>query len=70
MECIHCKGRMERSSARFTAERRGYRVSWDTVPAWVCSQCGETCFEADEIDTIQRALTAIDQETDRLSAMG
>lgn len=68
MECIYCKGLMERSSARFTAERRGYQVSWDAVPAWVCTQCGEPYFEADEVETIQRALSAIDHETDRLSA--
>ena len=70
MECTHCKGRMEWSTTRFSAERRGYQVSWDAVPAWVCTQCGEAYFEADEVETIQRALAAIDQETDRLSAVG
>ena len=70
MECIHCKGSMERSAARFTAERRGYQVSWDAVPAWVCTQCGEAYFEGDEVDAIQRALVAVDHETDRLSAAG
>jgi YgiT-type zinc finger domain-containing protein len=70
MECIHCGGQMERSTARFTAERRGYHVSWDAVPAWVCTQCGEAYFEADEVEAIQRALSAVDHETDRLSAAG
>ncbi len=66
MECVHCRGRMERSVTRFTAERRGYHVSWDAVPAWVCSQCGEAYFETGEVETIQRALSAIDHETERM----
>ncbi len=70
MECIHCKGRMERSSARFAVERRSYHVSWDAIPAWVCIQCGEVLFETAEVETIQRALSAIDHETSKLSAAG
>jgi len=66
MECLHCRGRMERSTARFTADRRGYQVTWEAVPAWVCSQCGEAFFELVEVEAIQRALAAVDTETDRL----
>lgn len=60
MECVHCKGRMERATAPFSVDRNGYHVSWDAVPAWVCSQCGEPYFEAAEVDRIQRALAALD----------
>ena len=41
MECMHCKGRMVRGTAPFSLDRNGYHVSWDAIPAWVCSQCGE-----------------------------
>ena len=49
MECIHCKGRMKRGTAPFSLDRNGYHVSWDAVPARVCTQCGEPFFEAREV---------------------
>ena len=56
MQCIHCKGTMERSTAPFSVDRKGYHVSWDAIPAWVCAQCGEPYFEAREVEMIQKAL--------------
>lgn len=63
MECLYCKGQMQRGTAPFTIERNGYRVSWDAVPAWICAQCGEPLFEAREVDLIQEALSSLDRET-------
>ena len=63
MECVHCKGRMVRGTAPFRLDRNGYHVSWNAIPAWVCSQCGEPFFEAREVDLIQRALTELDRES-------
>jgi YgiT-type zinc finger domain-containing protein len=68
MECIHCKGRMKRGAAPFSLDRNGYHVSWDAIPAWVCSQCGETLFEAREVDLIQKALAELDRESAALYA--
>jgi YgiT-type zinc finger domain-containing protein len=62
MECLHCKGRMERRTAQFSLDRKGYHVSWDAIPAWVCTQCGEPYFEAKEVELIQKALTAMERE--------
>ena len=70
MECIHCKGRMERRTAPFSSDRNGYHVSWDAIPAWVCNQCGEPLFESREIDLIQKALTELDRESAALSSDG
>ena len=67
MECIHCKGRMARGKAPFSLDRNGYHVSWDAVPAWVCSQCGEPFFEAREVDLIQKALYDLDRESAALA---
>ena len=64
MECLHCKGEMVKGSAPFSIDRNGYHISWDQVPAWVCTQCGEPFFEASEIDHIQRALEQVDTETE------
>ena len=56
MECFYCKGRMIKSNAPFSADRNGYHISWESVPAWVCTQCGEAFFEENEINHIQKAL--------------
>ena len=62
MQCVHCRGEMKRSHASFDVDRNGYHVRWDTVPAWVCEQCGEPYFESAEVDRIQRSLAALDRE--------
>jgi len=59
---------MKNGFAPFSADRNGYHISWDAVPAWVCSQCGEPYFEAAEIDHIQKALQQVDHETAGLLA--
>ena len=66
VQCIHCKGRMQRDVAAFSVDRRAYHVHWDAIPAWVCTQCGEALFEAREVDLIQQALIALDRESQKL----
>ena len=68
MECMYCKGRMERCTTPFSMDRNGYHVSWDAVPAWVCTQCGEAYFESREVDVIQKALRTLDNQTAVLMA--
>ena len=68
MECLHCKGHMVKSNAPYSVNRKGYHISWDSIPAWVCTQCGESYFEADEINHIQYALQKVDRETSILSS--
>ena len=70
MECLHCKGRMVRSTAPFSLDRKGYHLSWDSVPAWVCTQCGEPFFESREVDLIQKALTELDRDSAALASAG
>ena len=62
MKCIHCGGRMKKTAAPFHVDRRGYHLSLDSVPAWVCSQCGERYFEEREVRTIQRLLLQLDKQ--------
>jgi len=54
---------MIKGNAPFSADRNGYHISWESVPAWVCTQCGEALFEENEINHIQKALQEIDHET-------
>ena len=63
MNCIHCQGSMNWASAHFHVDRRGYHLSLDSVPAWVCSQCGEPYFEVKEVEAIQRVLVQLDEQT-------
>jgi len=68
MECFHCKGKMLKGHAPFSADRNGYHIAWESVPAWVCTQCGEALFEDNEVCHIQRALQDVDRETLALTA--
>ncbi len=68
MECILCKGRLERGLAPFGVHRSGYHLHWDAIPAWVCTLCGEPLFEGREVDVIQQALAALDRESEKLLA--
>ena len=68
MKCFHCKGKMVKGNAPFSADRNGYHISWDSVPAWVCTQCGEALFEEKEVNHIQKALQKIDHETMALTS--
>ena len=68
MKCMHCSGEMARSTAPFHVDRHGYHLVLDTVPAWVCSQCGEAYFDEREVETIQGAIKALDQQAGKLVA--
>jgi YgiT-type zinc finger domain-containing protein len=70
MECVYCKGRMVHTTAPFSLDRKGYHISWDAVPAWVCTQCGEPYFESREVEVMQKALEVLDRESAALSGVG
>lgn len=45
MRCLSCHGPVLKSTAPVTIAQDGYRLTWDSVPAWVCSLCGFSYFE-------------------------
>ena len=67
MECLHCKGRMERGTAPFSVDRHGYHVQWHAIAAWVCTQCGEPLFDTREVEQIHRTLEALDRANEGLA---
>ena len=69
MTCIHCGGKMKRTQAPFHVDRKGYHLSLDAVPAWVCRQCGEPYFEEREVKAIQGLLQQLDQQTTGLASV-
>ena len=68
MNCIWCRGRMQRSKAPIHVDRNGFHLRFDTVPAWVCGQCGEAYFEEREVEAVQRAIKGLDRQAGRLDA--
>ncbi len=70
MKCIHCQGEMRRKTAPFSVDRNGYHVSWDQIPAWVCTQCGEPMFDSDAVEQIQKGIAAMEGETSELRPTG
>jgi len=67
MKCLHCGGTMVRKPAPFHVDRFGYHLHLESVPAWVCTQCGEPYFEEKEVEAIQSVIRAIDSEVPALA---
>ena len=67
MRCMYCQGRMERGTAPFHIDRKGYHLLFDRIPAWVCSQCGEVYFEEVDVDSIQSVIRAVDEQIEKLA---
>ena len=68
MKCIHCRGEMNRSTAPFHIDRKGYHLTLVAVPAWVCSQCGEAYFEETEVEAVQGVIRVLDQQAEKVVA--
>ncbi len=65
MKCLYCQGNMVRETAPFHFDRQGAHVSLDSVPAWVCTLCGEPLFEEAEVNAIQELMDAEDKQAER-----
>jgi YgiT-type zinc finger domain-containing protein len=69
MECLYCQGKLVKKKVSYTANRHGYHLIIDNVPAWVCEQCGEPMFDEETVETIQVMLGEMDSHLDRLNAL-
>ena len=67
MKCACCQGEMKRGTTLFHVDRKGCHLTLDEVPAWVCQQCGEYCFEEKEVDTIQCIVSWLEQKAQSLA---
>ena len=67
MKCIHCQSHMRRGTAPFHIDRQRCHLMLESVPAWVCEQCGEAYFEEKEVDAIQELIRSIDDRVDALA---
>lgn len=57
---------MKKGKAPFQIDRKGYHLVLDSVPAWVCPQCGEAYFEEGEVNAIQEVMRLLDEKMDLL----
>ncbi|NTW69945.1 MAG: YgiT-type zinc finger protein [Chlorobiaceae bacterium] len=67
MNCICCKGTMEKGLAPFHTDRKGDHITLDRAPAWVCTQCGEVYFDEPAVEAIQEVLCTLDQGTEKMA---
>ena len=70
MNCMYCQGKMKRGITPFHIDRKGYHLTMDRIPAWVCTQCGEAYFDEAEVESIQKTLKALDQQSEKMAASG
>jgi YgiT-type zinc finger domain-containing protein len=66
MKCHYCQGEMKKGTAPYHVDRTGYHLSFDKVPAWICSQCGQSYFEEHEVDEIQNAVRELDEHASKV----
>jgi YgiT-type zinc finger domain-containing protein len=59
---------MNKQTAPFHIDRKGYHLTLEAVPAWVCQQCGEVYFDEAEVDSIQEIIQAVEDRTKKMSA--
>ena len=66
MKCLHCQSELKRGTATFTDSRNGYVIVLQDIPAWVCTQCGESLFDVYAVSSIQDVLRAVDERVEKL----
>ena len=64
---MHCRGTMIKGTAPFHIDKKGYHLTLDSVPAWVCQQCGEVYFDEQAVDSIQEIIKILEDRTDKFT---
>lgn len=67
MKCLFCKGEMKKGETPIHIDRNGCHVTLDSVPAWVCTQCGESYFGEAEVDAIQDLIHSVEEKTNAIA---
>ena len=53
MECHFCGGEMNKGKTTYTLNGSGYHLLIDDMPAWICGQCNEACFEENTVEIVE-----------------
>ncbi|HWM89617.1 MAG TPA: hypothetical protein VN493_02500 [Thermoanaerobaculia bacterium] len=59
MKCLYCQAPVERTTTQVRVNRNGYNLSWQSIPAWVCTRCDQAYFEPREVQLVKQALTSM-----------
>jgi len=54
--CNVCRGRVEKQLTTYTQWFEGRLIVVENVPAWVCTQCGETYYDPDVVERLQSVI--------------
>lgn len=57
---------MKNGTVPYHVDRNGYHLTFDKVPAKICSQCGEAYFEEKEVDKIQKAISSLNKQSPKI----
>ena len=56
MTCNVCQGKMKKQTSTYSQMFEGHPVVVENVPAWVCTQCGETYLDPDVVERLQQVI--------------
>jgi uncharacterized protein with PIN domain len=59
MKCLYCQAPVERGTAEVRINRNGYQLSWQSVPAWVCTRCEQPYFEPSDLEMVRLTESAL-----------
>jgi len=55
---------MDKATVAYTVDRKGYHIQ--SIPAYVCSQCGEKYFEEKEVSAIQDMIKTFENKLEEV----
>ena len=70
MECFYCKGSLKKGKTSYVVNRKSYHLVLDSIPAYICKQCGEPLFTSEGAELIQEMIGELDRRTEALQATG
>ena len=62
MKCMYCESEMTKANVPFHIDRKGIHITFDDIPAWVCTQCGEPYFEENQVNSMQEIIKVIEEQ--------
>jgi YgiT-type zinc finger domain-containing protein len=62
MKCLYCQGDLKKDAIPYHVDRQGYHLTFDNIPARICSQCGEAYFEEKEVEEIQKTIRCLEKQ--------
>ena len=60
-ECGVCHGKMTKQLVTYSQFYKGNFIIVENVPAWVCEQCGDTLYDPETVDRLQKYIWSQDK---------